>query len=148
MPTVSEHFDGNLTWGEEPIKVHYNHDWLRRRPFTSLLLERADRPDSNDPTRTISGSLYMRAQRGWPGPEDDVDFDTALTTVVTALVVDALHELSEYLEMDGDRVFDPHPPDEDRLWATLGSIAHSAARKMVARHPRLTSERKESMVAG
>ena len=54
---------------------------------------------------------------------------------LTAAIAFALHELMEGFQVDGERVFDPHPEGGDDL-GFLMEVAERAAIEIAARHPR------------
>ena len=140
MPTVNE-VGARVTWGDRPRSTTYQGEWTRngRAPKRFLYVEMPDRADSNDPTRQINGDLAVWAPRGWPGLSDTVTDDEALLPILTAMIVNDLHELTEYMGLDGVRIFDPHPENEDELWRLLTKLAGSTARGLIQDHPRNTT---------
>jgi hypothetical protein len=138
MPTVNE-VGARVTWGEAVRPTAYQGDFAGRTLRKFIYVEMDDRADSDDPDKQINGDLAVWAPRGWPGLADNVTDDEALLPILTAMIVNDLHELTEYMGLDGVRVFDPHPSEgEDGLWRLLTKLAGGVAKGLLSSHPRTT----------
>lgn len=141
MPTLDE-VGARITWGDEPRRVSHESTYhpSTGRSELNLYVTMADRECSEYPDRRINGDLALASRRGWPKVGVDVSVEEALLPIVTAMIVNDLHEMAEYLRYDGERVFDPHPGDgpksEGPLWDMLGKVASVTAKSMLQSHPR------------
>lgn len=88
------------------------------------------------PGKMIDAALRLSHNPEWPTFKRPIGRKTAEQIIMTAAIVDALHEVTESIKIDGELLVTPHPRDETKVWAVLESIAEQAARRLLAEHPR------------
>ena len=77
-------------------------------------------PDADDPERSFHRTLWQAVKAL---PEDP------LLAALEMFIADELHEILEWLEFDGERVFDPHS-DEGVSWDAVFAAARVAAQAL------------------
>lgn len=72
-------------------------------------------------------------------PVDTTDRNDMILAAITARLTWTMHELAEWLTINGQPVFDPHPdPDGDdtELFNHMADQAHKVATWMLRKHPK------------
>lgn len=118
-PQPADEFDEWYDRWNARVRLPPGHSWC---PVPMTLLADADRIGidhiSTPPTVDANGSDQIGfdfLQTGWldsiPGDGKSVG-----KHLVAAFLTNALHELIEFVRVDGERLAAPHPPQEDQ-WA-------------------------------
>lgn len=85
-------------------------------------------------------NAYGEEYRGFPNgisldvknPDDDLD---VTRTCWVARAVSEFHEVLEFTTLDGERLADPHPPNEGEMWQWLYEKIDAVAIEYMARYP-------------
>lgn len=99
--------------------------------------------DVNDESRTIAGSLHLDLETVYgytpPPTPTGLHFATreeALRGAIATTLVHYMHEITEWLKYDGERVFDNHGETMQEDFDLLGHLARLAAHTMLENLPR------------
>lgn len=101
-----------------------------------------ERPNSYAPEKESPGLLFLYNRRNWPKISDDCSLEEALEVLITCHLVDWSHEITEWLRVNGELVFDGHPGDtmfEDKMWDKYAATANVLAKTILKETPRATS---------
>ena len=98
-----------------------------------------DLVDVNDASTTVGGSVHVDlgaiTTNRFTSPDDAADVEDAIRTAVALTLAHQLHEIAEWLSVDGQRVFDAHS-DTGREWQVITAAAAAAAEQFCTLHPR------------
>jgi hypothetical protein len=77
--------------------------WEARHDYNMIVLEAGKLVDAEDPTAEIDGEWWHE------GPGKDPTTDDVVDSVAAAMIAERIHEVAEFLRLDGKRIAEPHP---------------------------------------